>query len=802
MTSRKIRKGRLGGVLAMLCVLGILTLAGGCKSLILAKGYPEYGGELRGLPVRSPVSVLRDGNGIPHIYARDRHDLMVAQGFVHAQDRLWQMETLRRVASGRLAEIAGEARLNLDYFARLLGLPEMRRRAVQALREDEISLLQAYVDGINAYIRLRGKNLPLEFRSAHLVPEPWQLEDVFSFVALNSWMFRENYRAELMALQARQSVQLSEWKDIFPSHRGAVLPDEEYFEELRALKLGPLRKAALSFFEALPQQLATGGGSNAWITSGGPGGKPLLANDTHVGISDPGTWYLVHLNAPGTDIAGASAPGVPGVIIGHTATVAWGMTVLPIDFVDLFVVRVDPENPTRYYVGDRVLEMEREEMLIGLKGGEPRRLTAYRTIYGPVITELDKGVEGAVALRWYGTLQDGELTDLTMRTILEFMDSRSAQDIVENAQHTKIVGLNLLAADVDGSIAWHATGAVPVRTGFSGRLPADGSSGNLGWDGFLPYEQLPSAMNPPEGTIVNSNNRVVTDADTHPISNMWSAPYRYERVVSLLQGSKNPSVEEFRKMQLDVYSHQAEEILPKVLSYPYRDARAQEAARILRDWDRQVRADSRGAAVYEVFLTQWVRALLEDELGDNLFYYFHLPFKKYLIQDVILDRPNSTLWDRKDTPEKEGPQAILEMALSGTIRRLEEGLGKNRRSWTWGSLHRVHWRHAGGTSWFTGMLLNRGPYPVDGDGTTVNANTPIAARDEYRAYSIAALRMIVSLADLDGMQIIAPMGQSGQPGHRHYDDMIESWIGGRLINLPFSRDRVQATAVSEMTLRP
>jgi len=203
-----------------------------------------------------------------------------------------------------------------------------------------------------------------------------------------------------------------------------------------------------------------------------------------------------------------------------------------------------------------------------------------------------------------------------------------------------------------------------------------------------------------------------------------------------------------------------------------------------------------------VFLTQWVRALLEDEVGDDLFYYFHIPFKKYLIQDVILDRPDSPVWDRKDTPEREGPQQILEMALSGTIRWMEEQLGANRRSWSWGRLHQVHWRHAGGTSWLKAMLLNSGPYPVDGDGTTLNSNTPIAARGEYRACLIPALRMVVSLADLDGMQIIAPMGQSGQPGHRHYDDMVKGWIEGRLISLPFSRDRVEATAVSAMTLSP
>jgi penicillin amidase len=786
----------------LLCLAALVLLAGGCKSLFLAKGYPDYQAELAGLPVHGPVKVLRDDNGIPHIYAQDRHDLLVAQGYVHAQDRLWQMETLRRVATGRLAEIAGEARLDLDYFARLLGFAELRRRAAAVLEAAEIAELQAYVEGINAYIRLRSEDLPLEFRSAGLVPEPWQVEDVFSFIVVTSWMFRENYRAELTVLAGRQKVTLQEWKDIFPAFPGAMLPDDGYFEQLRGLKLGPIKRSALAFFQALPEAVGSAGGTNLWVTARGPGGKPLLANDTHIGISLPGTWYLCHLSAPGVDIVGASAPGVPGVMLGHTQSVAWGMAILPIDFVDLFVVRVDPADPTRYYVGDQILTMEREELVFAVKGGQSQKMPAYRTIYGPVITELEPGIEGAVALKWYGTLPDGELTDATVSTSLGFMDCRSVADVMQNVRHTRLVGLNFLAADVQGNIAWQSTGAVPIRKGYSGRLPVDGSSGAMGWDGFLPFEEMPATLNPPEGVIVNCNNRVLSGGESTAISNSWGAPYRYERVMSLLRGQKEPSVDEFRKMQMDVYSLQAEALLPKVLAYAYADKEAAEAAEALKGWDRQVRAASREAAVYEVFLTEFVRALLGDELGDDLFYYYHVMFKQYLIQDVILDRPDSGLWDRKDTPQKEGPREILEMALSATVRTLEAKLGTNRRNWSWGRLHPVEWRHAGATSRFKSRLLNSGPFPADGDGTTLNANTPIVARGEYRAIHIPALRMVVSMDDLDGMQIIAPMGQSGQPGHRHYDDLVRRWLEGSLVDLPFNRERVDDSAKFVLTLNP
>jgi penicillin amidase len=797
-----LRRGFVRAGVGALCLLSAVALLSGCKSLFLAKGYPEYRGEVAGLPLQAPVRILRDSYGIPHIYAQNRHDLMVAQGYVHAQDRLWQMETLRRVATGTLSEAAGEARLDLDYFARLLGLPELRRRAAAAMRPEETALLQAYVDGVNAYIRQRGDNLPLEFRSSGIVPAPWQVEDVFSFTTLNSWMFRENYRAELLALTARRNVTLEEWKDIFPGHPGANLPDDTYFEALRSLKIGAVQRAALAFFQALPEALPPAGGTNSWVTARGPGGKPLLANDTHVGIALPGTWYLCGLSAPGVDIAGASAAGVPGVIVGHTDAVAWGIAILPIDFVDLFVVRVDPADPTRYYVGGKTLNMERQDMVFAVKGGKSRTRTAWRTIYGPVITALEPGVEAAAALRWYGSLPEGELVDRTVGTVLGFMDCHSVQDVMKNVECTKIVGLNFVAADVQGNIGWQAAGAVPNRRGYSGRLPADGSSGAMGWEGFLPFDQMPRAYNPPEGFIVNCNQRVVTDADPNPISNSWSAPYRHDRVMSLLQEMKEPSVEGFRNTQMDLYSRQAEALLPKVLSYRFSDPKAVAAAALLKGWDRQVAADSRGAAVYEVFLVELIRALLDDEVGDNLFYYFHVMMSKYLIEDVILDRPDSSVWDRKDTPQKEGPQEILERALVATVDFLDSRLGDNPRKWSWGRLHQVQWRHPGATSGFTRMLLNCGPFPIGGDATTLNAEGAIPAKGEYRSLHLPALRMVVPLNDLDGMQIVATIGQSGQPGQRHYDDMVRPWLKGQLLSLPCSPARVQAGAESELTLTP
>jgi len=781
---------------------GSLMILTGCASLFLAKGWPEYKGEFRELPLKTSVTVIRDKYGIPHIYAQNKHDLLFAQGFVHAQDRLWQMETIRQVVAGRLSEFAGEKRVNLDYFVRILGFPELRRQLAQDLEPDKVALVQSYVDGINAYIRLQGKNLPLEFQSSKHIPEEYTVEDTFSLFVLNSWLFRENYRSELMALLARKSVEIEEWKDIYPSHPNANLPDDNYYENLRSLNIGALNKEALSFFQALPEPTARGGGTNIWVTANGPGGKPLFANDTHVGVTVPNIWYLCHLNAPEIDAAGISAPGTPGIMAGHTDSVAWGIAILPIDFVDLYIVRVDPQNPTMYTVGEQTFEVEEKEVVIGLPEGKSIRKKVYYTIYGPIITKLKQGVEGAVALRWYGTLPESEITDRSMRSVLGFLDAKSVKDILEGIRDIKILGLNFVAGDIKGNIGWHTTGLIPIRSGYSGRLPADGSSGTMDWNGFLPFDKMPGIYNPEKGYIINTNNRVVTGGSPNPISYNFSAPYRYERVSTLLGKLEIPTIEDFRSIQLDVYSLQAEKLLPKLFAYSFQNEKATAAVKILKKWDRQVRADSQGAAVYEVFLNQWVRTLLEDEIGDNLFPYFHIAFKKYLIQDVILDRPDSTIWDRKDTPRKETPQQILEMALSRTFNWLEGELGNDSTKWSWGKLHKYYWKHPGGNSWFTSILLNRGPFPANGDCNTVNATAYIAAKNEYTVTSIPAVRMIIPLDNLDGTKIITPMGQSGQPGHKHYDDMIAAYMKGKLLDMPVSRDKIEATAVSEMILSP
>jgi penicillin amidase len=313
---------------------------------------------------------------------------------------------------------------------------------------------------------------------------------------------------------------------------------------------------------------------------------------------------------------------------------------------------------------------------------------------------------------------------------------------------------------------------------------------------------MPDAYNPSEGRIVIANDRCMAPEDPFVFSFRWSAPYRRDRVAMLLDELSVPTAEDFRRMQGDVYSLQADTILPKLFVYSFEDEKAVKTLAMLKSWDREVRADSRGAAVYQVFLDQLVRALLEDELGENLFSYFHIYLKGYMIQDVILDRPGSSLWDRKDTAARESPGQILETALSETYKVLERQLGRNPRRWEWGKLHYYYWKHAGGNGWLKAKLLNVGPVPAPGEFNTINSNGYITAKGEYKVTLLPGVRMVIPLDNVNATKISMPLGQSGQPGHPHYDNLVDGWAAGELFELPVDRVDVESTAVSKLVLSP
>jgi penicillin G amidase len=780
--------------------------------MLLHRAWPRTAGRVTGLPLSGGAEVIRDRWGIPHIFAGSLHDVFVAQGFVHAQDRLWQMESLRRLSEGRLSEIAGEQALNVDCFARMIGMPSMKRQMLAAATEEERGFLQAYSDGVNAYLRQRGTDLPLEFRTMRFAPEPWNAADDLStvpYLAL-SLLFAA-YAEKLLALVRGGSLTLGEWNDMFPVSPGALLPDDSYFRTLARLRIGALHPCATAFHlgmpdghtrppaEAIAAEPRAGAGSNNWIFARGADGFPLLANDPHLGVALPAVWYFCHLCVPGVlNVAGTSLAGLPGIVIGRNEHVAWGLTNVMLDAVDLLVLRVDPSAPTRYRLGGVEKEMRREDMTFRLPKGRSVSMPVYQTDRGPVITAVEKGVEAVAVFKWCGTLPEGTLRDRSFGGLISSLRAASTAEVLEGGRTWEYVSQNLVAADDKGHIGWHVTGAVPTRAGYSGRLPGDGTAG-ADWTGFVPYDSLPCVMDPPRGWLATANCRPEGFESDRPLSYSWCAPYRLQRIVEGLSKMQAPRPEDFRRLQMDVHSLQADRILPRLLAYTFAEPRAAAAARILAGWDRELTPHSAGAALYEVFLVQLERELLEDRLEGDLALYFNA--KMYGIEDEILERPGSPLWGRKDGGAAP-PEEKIGRALARAMEFCEKRMGGDPRRWKWGTLHRHVFRHPGATSPFLAALLNPRPSPAAGDVNTLNVSWSVPIRDSYDVTTIPSMRMVTSLADPDSLQMVGPLGQSGQPGHPHYQDMSASWQKGEMIAIPLTRSAVQDIAKDRLMLEP
>jgi penicillin G amidase len=800
-------------VAALALVAAACAGLAGCTALFLKKAWPQTQGTVGGLPVSAPVEIARDANGIVHITASTEHDAYVAQGFVHAQDRLWQMESIRRLTEGRLAEVAGEQAVAMDWLSRAVGLSDLRRRAFAGTSPAGREWLAAYAEGVNAYLRMRGTDLPLEFRSMGFVPEAWDAEDCLSILPTMAWgLAYPAYAEELFAVTRGGTFTQSEWNALFPVGPGVQPAPEGYFETVARWTLGKLNPAALVFHLAMPDRLSgagltkallgfhgPGSGSNNWAVARGSGGAPILANDPHLGVSLPSTWYFCHITVPGKlNVAGTSLAGCPGVVIGRNEHVAWGMTNTMYDAVDFIVFPVDPADPTRYRTRGGWLSMEKQDVVIALPKGRSVTLPLYRTAQGPVLTAVGPGVQAAAALTWYGTLPEGALPDRTVDGLFTFMKARTVNELMEAGSLWACAGQNLLAVDDGGHLGWHAYGAVPVRDGWSGRLPADGSAVG-GWTRFLPYDALPHSVDPAEGWLATANNSPAGWAGP-ALSHTWAPVYRHDRICRQVQAMEQPGLEEFRSLQLDVHSLQADRLLPKLLSQPWTRPEAAEAAAMLAAWDREVRPVSAAAALYEVFLDELVAGLVGDELGEDLALYLNA--KAYGIEDEILDRPGSSLWDRRDTPQVETRAEVVEAALVRAMKTCAVRMGRNSSRWAWGKLHGYVFRHPGATNALFERLLNRGPFPAPGDDNTVNVSWCLPARGSYDATTIPSMRMIAALADPDGLWVAGPLGQSGQPGSPHYNDLTPGYLAGALVRVPLSADAARAVTHARLVLRP
>ena len=759
--------------------------------------------------IESPVEIIRDRWGVPHIYAQNAQDLLFAQGFVHAQDRLWQMDFQRRLVAGQLSEVLGAETIEVDRWMRIIGMHRVAEKEVPLLSEDETALLQAYTAGVNA--RIQAGRLPLEFALLRYRPRPWTLADSLSWSKMLSWTLSVNWESELIRARLIDRLgpeRAAELEPPYPGDPSLIIPPGVDYSTLGTVAQDRATVSRPFVGPAAHQGL----GSNNWVLAGErtTTGRPLLANDMHLLMSAPAIWYENHLHGGGWHVSGTTFPGIPGIVAGHNEHVAWGFTNGFADVQDLYLEksRQSENGRLQFLTPEGWQDATLIPETIEVRGQEPVTETVIVSRHGPIINSLAPDLAGdqPLALRW---------TSLEPRPMFSALFGMNlAHDCGEFRQALNRWAApvqNVVYADTAGDIAYTLAGLIPLRAGGDGRVPVPGWTDEYEWTGYIPFVELPHLWNPSQNYIVTANNRVADDHYPHWLSADYCQGDRAQRIVELLAATPQHSLESIQRMQQDQLSPTARAVAAILAQHKTADPELQTIIDLFKEWDGHLAAGSAAAAVYQVFMRQAIRVLLEEKLGDATLYYAGkgptpllmdrsiLAHRSWEWLAQVLAEPDSHWFQ---TSQLQGRQAVLDHILQATRQSLIEKLGPDMADWRWDKLHQLTLAHTLGRATPLDKLFNRGPYPLGGDHNTVWASGANAFDLDSNNVVGPPFRLIADLSDWNQtLGVLAP-GQSGQVGSPHYSDQVEDWLHGRYHPMPFDRPAVEKVARDRLWLRP
>ena len=781
---------------------------------------PQLDGALQAPGLAARVEVLRDARGVPHLRALSIEDCYFAQGYITAQDRLWQMDLSRRLAQGELAEIFGQRALPPDIENRKLGFRLAAERGAEQLPANLRRLLSAYARGVNAFISTHAGRLPIEFAMLRYQPRPWREADSIS-VALNmAKMLNTSWPNDLVREQVRALLSPELYADLFPHDSPlehpvaemvsgparAVPPDEASLAPAPPLPLAagldPVLDALLAGDrpqdETDETRLALG--SNNWVVSGAytESGKPLLANDPHIAHSVPSVWYMIHLQAPGLNVSGVSLPGGPAVIIGHNDRIAWGMTNTGPDVQDLYVEKFNPADPNQYLHNGHWVEAESRDEVIKVRGAPDHHLTVRVTRHGPIIS----GEGGrALALCWTA-LQPHAL----QFPFLALNQARNWQEFTEALRNFTGPEQNMVYADVDGNIGYYAPAWVPVRRQGDGSTPVPGETDAFDWIGYVPFEDLPHAFNPPGGLIATANSRVIPEGYPYFITHNWAAPFRTARIFDLLEagtpgrtcGAANErrtacfTVADMLKIDMDIHplddAWLKDALVRAAAARPPDQADARQAIQLLAPWNGEATAGSPAPLICHDTLIALRERLLRPKLGPKL------GDTNWSLSTIFIEKVIDQQLTRWLPPGDADFNATLISSLEEGLARIEHRRpGRDLASWRWGDTIPLTFRHPLDGLPIAGRLFDVGPYPQAGTAATIKATTPGAG---------PSMRMVVDFSNLDASVQNITLGESVQITSRYFHDQFQAWYTGQSFPMLFSDQEVEHGAVHRLTLNP
>lgn len=788
----------VAGLVGLVFAVVVVASVGG--AIVLQSTVPDYDGRDRITDLGGSVTVIRDANAVPHIFADTTLDAYRALGYLHAQDRFFQMEMVRRVGTGRLSELIGAGGLRTDRFMRTLGIGRLADAAVAAMSRETRDALDAYAQGVNAWLQSPNTVRPPELIFLGAKPTPWRAADSAIWGRLMALLLSGNWTEELLRAQLVTQLNAQQIDDLWP---GEPRDSPTTLANLPGL-LQQIDFAGID--KAIPQFLFQATASNQWVVDGSltASAKPMLANDPHLGFMAPGMWYLARIVTPEFSGAGATLPGQPFFAIGHNDDLAWGFTTTHADTQDLFIERLNPDDPSQYLTPSGTVTFETHEEVISVRfRHEPEILTVRATRHGPVISDISEPAATiapaghVVALAFPALRPD----DRTADALFGINRAKTPGALIAALTQFHSPMQNMVYAFTNGDIGFVAPARVPLRKSGDGRAPVAGWTGEHDWDGFIPFAELPQRHNPPEGWIANANNRVVGDDYPHLITPDWPEGFRAQRIAALLDGKVQHNASSFAAMQTDIVSLAAQELLPLMLSHlaPPTDRIAQVAHGLLRDWDGAMARSQPQPVIFAAWQRSLGDELYGDELGALAARYGGV--RPRVLQRMLNSRPQ---WcDNIGTTTPEDCSATVSAAFTEAIGDLTKRLGNDPSAWRWGDLHIARFDHP---------VLRRIPVLGDlfavtistsgGDFTINRGTTRSTSKSPFSHVHGAGLRAIFDLSDLDASQLMIATGQSGHVRSKFFADTTTAWRNGRYLMLKGDPDAVRETSTGELTLVP
>lgn len=791
----KIGLGLFATILALL--VGIVVIS----YFILKSKIPEYSGEVSVKGISNEVKIYRDEFAIPFIIAEEELDAAFALGYVHAQERLFQMDISRRAGEGRLSEIFGGATIPFDKMFRTIGIYELVQESFPKLNPLSIKYLKAYSAGVNSYIKEADGNYSFEFDVLNYEPELWKPEHSLIIAKLMAWELNISWWTDIAFSNLVQKLGEEKAKQILPDfdeNAPTIIP------KILGLSL-PLNSDFYKVDKAFRQFVGFVGthiGSNNWVVNSNKSesGKVIIANDPHLAFQAPGKFMFSVIRSNGWNGEGFSIPGLPSFIIGKNQNIAWALTNVMADDADFYIEKFD-STETKYFIDNKWMELSIRKDTIFVNGENPIIYLVKKNHRGPIISNIhpfgskqtdDKIQNAKISMRWTALDKTDEIF-----AMLSINKSNNWKDFENGVGHFTAPGQNFVYGDKDGNIGYICGAKLPIRNNISPTLIFDGTTTVNDWQGFVPYNQMPKVFNPSNNFIASANNKTVKDFNYH-ISNLWEPASRIERINELLIKKEKHSSKDFKKYQNDFFSHYAKQSVPFILDafngVNIKDENLNTALNLLRNWDFVMDMKSQTPTIFNEYFKQLMKNIFLDEMGDELFeeYVFiaNIPYRT--VRELLEDR-SSEWWDNVNTEKQESQKEIIRNSLADALSSLEFKMGKNIALWQWMNFHSVTFKHLFAQS--TPMLeqiLNIGPFPIGGDGTTIfNTEYSFTNTDSYENKLGPALRFIYDFAKPDEVNIILPTGESGYFMSNHYSDMTKYWLNGEYLKININTSDIE-----------